>query len=86
MLLVVVGVRCGWWNVSDGFEKVPVLEPVYVLEGGVLDLIEVDEGVPLDHRSPGSLECDAPTSNHYMCILKDLTRVSVIGASSRTVL
>ena len=38
---MVVGLLFCWWDVSDGFEKAPVVEPVHVFEGGVLDLVEV---------------------------------------------
>ena len=38
---MVVGLLFCWWDVSDGFEKPPVVEPVHVFEGGVLDLVEV---------------------------------------------
>ena len=38
---MVVGLLFCWWDVSDGFEKPAVVEPVHVFEGGVLDLVEV---------------------------------------------
>ena len=38
---MVVGLLLCWWDVSDGFEKPSVVEPVHVFEGGVLDLVEV---------------------------------------------
>ena len=41
VLLMVVGLLFCRWDVSDGFEKAPVVEPVDVFEGGVLDLVEV---------------------------------------------
>ena len=38
---MVVGLLFCWWDVSDGFEKPSVVEPVHVFEGGLLDLVEV---------------------------------------------
>ena len=38
---MVVGLPFCRWDVSDGFEKPAVVEPVHVFEGGVLDLVEV---------------------------------------------
>ena len=43
-VLMVVGLLFCWWDVSDGFEKPSVVEPVDVFEGGVLDLVEVLPG------------------------------------------
>ena len=36
-----------WWYVSDGFEEPAVVEPVHILGGGVLDLVEVAPWSPL---------------------------------------
>ena len=47
VFLMVVGLLFCWWYVSDGFEKSPVVEPVDVLEGGVLDLVPVFPRRPL---------------------------------------
>ena len=41
VFVMVVGLPFCWWYVSDGFEESPVVEPVDVLEGGVLDVVEV---------------------------------------------
>ena len=41
VLVMVVGLLFCWWDVSDWFEKPAVVEPVHVLEGGVLDMVEV---------------------------------------------
>ena len=38
---MVVGLLLCWWDVSYWFEESAVVEPVHVLEGGVLDLVEV---------------------------------------------
>ena len=47
MFKIVVGLPFCWWYVPDGFEKPAVVEPVHVLEGGVLDLVEVTPRGPL---------------------------------------
>ena len=41
---MVVGLLFCWWDVSDGFEKPSVVEPVHVFEGGVLEVVEVLPG------------------------------------------
>ena len=51
---MVVGLLLCWWDVSYWFEESSVVEPVHVLEGGVLDL------VPVLPWSPLSDEFDAP--------------------------
>ena len=51
---MVVGLPFCWWDVPYWFEKSAVVEPVDVLEGGVLDL------VPVAPWSPLSDEFDAP--------------------------
>ena len=38
---MVVGLLFCGWNVPDGFEESPVVEPVDVFEGGVVNLVEV---------------------------------------------
>jgi hypothetical protein len=40
LLTVVGGVEFGGWDVATGFEQPAVVEPVDVLEGGDLDLVD----------------------------------------------
>ena len=47
VLVMVVGLLFGGWDVSDGFEQPAVVEPVHVFEGGVLDLVEVTPWSPI---------------------------------------
>ena len=44
---MVVGLLLCWWDVSYWFEESSVVEPVHVLEGGVLDLVPVLPWSPL---------------------------------------
>ena len=44
---MVVGLLFCRWFVSDWFEEPPVVEPVDVFEGGVLDLVPVFPRCPL---------------------------------------
>ncbi len=41
VVTIVVGLPLCWWFVPVWFEQSPVVEPVDVFEGGVLDLVTV---------------------------------------------
>jgi hypothetical protein len=39
MAVVVGGFELGWWDVADGLEEAPVVEPVDPLQGRDLDVL-----------------------------------------------
>ena len=44
LLSLECGLELGRWEVADGLQKPPVVEPVHPLQGGVLDVVDALPG------------------------------------------